>query len=149
MMKVSVTVNTTDLSELDLKQMSQLGVDCIDFGAGNSFAGVKEQGYPDLDKLLELQRKIRSYGMDINRVTLPNLSDNFMRNRPGSERELENSINAVKTFGEANIGPLGLGGNTSVLATFMKVGPQRASGIRVVCLRPACCFEPRIATVEL
>lgn len=103
MMKVSVTVNTTDLTDLDLKQMSQLGIDCIDFGAGNSFAGIKEQGYPDLDKLLELQRRIRSYGMDINRVTLPNLSDDFMRNRPGSEQELENSVNAVKTFGEANI----------------------------------------------
>lgn len=50
---------------------------------------------------------------------------------------------------EAGVGPLGLGGNTTVLATFMKVGPQRASGIRVVCMRPCCCFEPRIATVEL
>lgn len=48
-----------------------------------------------------------------------------------------------------DIGPLGLGGNTSVLATFMKVGPQRASGVRIVCVRPGCCFEPRIATVEL
>lgn len=59
------------------------------------------------------------------------------------EREITRRVN------EANIGPLGLGGNTSVIATFMKVGPQRASGVRVVCLRPACCFEPRIATVEL
>ena len=50
---------------------------------------------------------------------------------------------------EAGVGPLGLGGNTTVLATFMKVGPQRASGVRVVCMRPCCCFEPRIATVEL
>lgn len=50
---------------------------------------------------------------------------------------------------QANIGPLGLGGNTSVIATFMKVGPQRASGVRIVCVRPACCFEPRIASVEL
>ena len=38
---------------------------------------------------------------------------------------------------------------TSVLATFMKVGPQRASGVRIVSLRPTCCFEPRIATVDL
>jgi len=104
MMKVSVTVNTTDLTDLDLQQMSQLGVDCIDFGAGNSFEGVKEQGFPDLDKLLKLKRKIRSWGMDINRVTLPNITENFMQNRPGSERELENSINAVRVFGEAKIG---------------------------------------------
>ena len=50
---------------------------------------------------------------------------------------------------ETNVGPLGLNGKTTVLATFMKVGPQRASGVRVVAMRPACCFEPRMACVEL
>ena len=59
------------------------------------------------------------------------------------EREITRRVN------EANIGPLGLGGKTGVIATFMKVGPQRASGVRIVCVRPTCCFEPRIATVEL
>lgn len=50
---------------------------------------------------------------------------------------------------ESGVGPLGLGGKTTVLKTFMKIGPQRASGVRVVALRPACCFEPRMACVEL
>ncbi len=50
---------------------------------------------------------------------------------------------------QSGVGPLGLGGKTTVLHTFMKVGPQRASGVRVVAIRPACCFEPRIASVEL
>lgn len=50
---------------------------------------------------------------------------------------------------ESNIGPLGLGGRHSVLATFAKIGPQRASGVRIVSLRPCCCFEPRKASVEL
>ena len=59
------------------------------------------------------------------------------------EAEITRRVNA------ANIGPLGLGGDTSVIATFLKVGPQRASGVRIVCIRPTCCFEPRIATVEL
>ena len=59
------------------------------------------------------------------------------------EREITDRVN------ETNIGPLGLRGDTSVIATFMKVGPQRASGVRIVCVRPSCCFEPRIATVEL
>lgn len=59
------------------------------------------------------------------------------------EKEITRRVN------EAGIGPLGLGGATSVLATFMKVGPQRASGVRIVCVRPSCCFEPRIASVEL
>lgn len=59
------------------------------------------------------------------------------------EKEITRRVN------EADIGPLGLHGKTSVIATFMKVGPQRASGVRIVCVRPTCCFEPRIATVEL
>lgn len=63
------------------------------------------------------------------------------------QSDLEQEI--TKRVNEADIGPLGLGGSTSVLATFMKVGPQRASGVRIVCVRPTCCFEPRIATVEL
>lgn len=63
------------------------------------------------------------------------------------QSEMEQEI--TRRINEANIGPLGLGGNTSVIATFMKVGPQRASGVRIVCVRPTCCFEPRIATVEL
>lgn len=50
---------------------------------------------------------------------------------------------------EAEVGPLGLGGKHSVLATFAKIGPQRASGVRIVALRPCCCFEPRRASVLL
>ena len=59
------------------------------------------------------------------------------------EQEITRRVN------EADIGPLGLHGKTSVMATFMKVGPQRASGVRIVCVRPACCFEPRSATVDV
>ena len=50
---------------------------------------------------------------------------------------------------ESGIGGLGLGGDISVLATFAKIGPQRASGVRIVALRPCCCFEPRRACVDL
>lgn len=63
------------------------------------------------------------------------------------QSELEQRI--TREINEANIGALGLGGNTSVIATFLKVGPQRASGVRIVCLRPCCCFEPRVASTEL
>ena len=59
------------------------------------------------------------------------------------ERTITEKVNV------AGIGALGLGGQTSVLATFAKVGPQRASGVRIVALRPCCCFEPRKASVEL
>ena len=50
---------------------------------------------------------------------------------------------------EAGIGALGLGGRTSVIATFSKIGQQRASGVRIVAFRPCCCFEPRRASVDL
>jgi fumarate hydratase subunit alpha len=65
----------------------------------------------------------------------------------GIQSEFEQRI--TKMVNEANIGPLGLGGKHSVLATFAKIGPQRASGVRIVALRPCCCFEPRRASVEL
>lgn len=59
------------------------------------------------------------------------------------EREITDRIN------QSNVGPLGLQGKTTALATFLKVGPQRASGVRIVCLRLCCCVEPRVASVEL
>ena len=63
------------------------------------------------------------------------------------QSELERRI--TEEVNRANIGALGLKGDTSVIGTFLKVGPQRASGVRIVCLRPCCCFEPRVASVEL
>ena len=65
----------------------------------------------------------------------------------GKQSDFEKRI--TSKVNEANIGPLGLGGKHSVLATFAKIGPQRASGVRIVALRPCCCFEPRRANVEL
>jgi len=103
MIRVSVTVNRFHLEDKELRQLSQLGVDCIDFGMGSSFPGVKEQGYPDLDLLLKEKRRLRSFGLDINRVTLPNITRSFINRETDSEKELENSINALKVFGEAKI----------------------------------------------
>ena len=61
------------------------------------------------------------------------------------QNEMEEDI--TKRINSRQIGPLGLGGNTTVLGTFLKVGPQRASGVRIVCVRPCCCFEPRRAEI--
>lgn len=65
----------------------------------------------------------------------------------GVQSDFERRI--TKKVNESKTGPLGLGGKHSVLATFAKIGPQRASGVRIVALRPCCCFEPRRASVEL
>ena len=61
----------------------------------------------------------------------------------GKKRMITNRIN------KCNIGPLGLKGKTTALASFLRVGPQRASGVRIVCLRLCCCVEPRVASVLL
>ena len=58
------------------------------------------------------------------------------------EKRITEKVNESKT------GPLGLGGKHSVLATFAKIGPQRASGVRIVAFRPCCCFEPRRASIQ-
>lgn len=63
--------------------------------------------------------------------------------------EIQNSFeeNIVSAVNKNHVGPLGLGGDTTVLAAFSKIGEQRASGVRIVCMRPCCCFEPRTANV--
>jgi fumarate hydratase subunit alpha len=55
------------------------------------------------------------------------------------EQSFTDRLNSCK------VGPLGLGGNSTALASFIKIGPQRASGIRVVCMRLCCIVEPRVA----
>lgn len=101
MFKISVWHG--DLSDDYLRYVTQLGVDCLDFGSGNYFPGVEEQGYPDLDELLKIKKRIRSWGLDINRVTLPDMTETFMLEQDGAERELENTVNALKVFAEAKL----------------------------------------------
>ena len=59
------------------------------------------------------------------------------------ERQITDKLN------ESQIGPLGFGGKTTVLGTYLNIGNQRASGIRVVSVRPSCFVEPRVATLRL
>ena len=50
---------------------------------------------------------------------------------------------------ETGIGPLGFGGNATVLGCYLNIGYQRASGVRIVSVRPSCFVEPRVATMKL
>ena len=99
MFKISVWHG--DLSESYLRYVTQLGVDCLDFGSGDYFPGVKEQGYPDLDAVIKIRKKIRSWGLDFNRVTLPDITAKFMSGEDDGEKELENTVAALKVFAEA------------------------------------------------
>lgn len=63
------------------------------------------------------------------------------------QNDMEKEITA--RVNKSNIGPIGIKGDTTLLATFLKIGPQRASGVRIVSMRPCCCVEPRIASIRL
>lgn len=59
------------------------------------------------------------------------------------EEEITESINSSK------VGALGIGGSVTALGSFVKIGPQRASGVRILSMRPCCCVEPRRSSVFL
>ena len=92
-----------NLSPSYLKKLCQLGVGCVDFGSGDFFPGVKEQGYPDLDELNKIKKQVQSWGMEINRVTLPDVTERHFLDQEGGEKDVENTVNALKVFGEAGI----------------------------------------------
>ncbi len=66
-----------------------------------------------------------------------------LNKQSGIEKHITDSIN------ETQVGPLGLGGSSTALGSFVKIGPQRASGVRIVSMRPCCCVEPRKALIEI
>jgi fumarate hydratase subunit alpha len=66
-----------------------------------------------------------------------------LREQDEWERFVTDEVNARGS------GPLGLGGGPTALGTFIRIGPQRASGVRIVCMRPGCCMDPRRATAVL
>ena len=102
MMRIAVG-HPKDLTDSYLRFVTQLGVDCIDFGEGAWMPGVAEQGYPDLDEVIKLRRRLQSWGLDFNRVTLPDITEDFILDRDGAERELENTANAMRVFAEAGV----------------------------------------------
>lgn len=63
------------------------------------------------------------------------------------QNELEEYV--IERLNKTNIGPLGFGGKTTVLGSFVNIGNQRASGVRIVSVRPSCFVEPRVATLHL
>ncbi|KJS88379.1 MAG: fumarate hydratase [Peptococcaceae bacterium BICA1-8] len=75
-------------------------------------------------------------------LALEAMKDGDLLEQSNLEQYLTDEVN------KSNVGPLGVGGSTTALGTFIKVGPQRASGVRVVSLRVGCCFDPRKATYQ-
>jgi len=81
--------------------------------------------------------------MEASALMLEAMKEGDLLQQSVREKMVTKWINAQK------VGPLGLGGSTTALGAFIKVGPARASGVRIVSIRPCCCVEPRKATVVL
>ena len=67
--------------------------------------------------------------------------------RLDEQSELEKRI--TDRVNQSRVGPLGLGGSVTALGCFLKIGPARASGVRIVSARPCCLVEPRRASIRL
>lgn len=63
------------------------------------------------------------------------------------QNDLEKRVTEI--INQTSVGPLGLGGKTTALASFIRVGPLRAGGTRIISARLGCCWEPRRATKEI
>ncbi|MGB7969085.1 MAG: fumarate hydratase [Methanobacterium sp.] len=63
------------------------------------------------------------------------------------QSEIETTL--TRSMNCSDAGALGIGGSVTALGSFINIGPQRASGVRIVCARPCCCVEPRRSTVHL
>lgn len=100
---IRISVWHGDLSDSYLRLVTQLGADCLDFGDGSFWPGVRERGSPDLGELKAIRRRIRDFGLDINRVTLPDITDAFLRGGPGAQQELDNSCRALEAFAAAGV----------------------------------------------
>ncbi len=76
-------------------------------------------------------------------LLLKSITYGNLDNQSEHERKITQRLN------ETGIGPMGLGGKTTVLGTYLNIGNQRASGVRIVSIRPSCFVEPRVATLKL
>ena len=76
-------------------------------------------------------------------LLLKSIAYGSLDNQSSAEMEITERLN------NSNIGPLGFGGKTTVLGTYLNIGNQRASGVRIVTIRPSCFVEPRVATLRL
>lgn len=80
---------------------------------------------------------------EANSLMIKSMVYGKLNNQSSIEKYVTSELN------KTNIGPMGFGGKTTAIGTFIKIGPQRSSGVRIVSARPSCFVEPRIATVTL
>ena len=84
-------------SDSFLKKSAQLGINCLDHVPVPQVA----EGYPDLDGLLEVRKRLRSWGLDWHRMSLPQFSEDFMKAE--SDAELDRVCNWMEIYAQAGI----------------------------------------------
>ena len=60
-----------------------------------------DRGVFDLDAALKIKKKIHSWGMRVNRASLPRLTAPFMDEREGAEKQLDVACESLRVLGEA------------------------------------------------
>ncbi|MEN6329339.1 MAG: fumarate hydratase [Methanobacteriaceae archaeon] len=65
------------------------------------------------------------------------------------DQQSELEIIITESLNKSGVGSLGLGGTVTALGSLVQVGPQRASGVRIACVRPCCSVEPRKSSIYL
>ena len=91
-----------DLTDANFKRLSQLGVDCCD----GMPLPTDDRGVFDLDEALNLKNRIHSWGMQVNRISLPPFSKVFMDEEDGADEEADAVCDSLRVLGEAGY-PLG------------------------------------------
>ena len=76
-------------------------------------------------------------------LLLKSIAYGNLDNQSDYEKKITSRLN------KSGIGPLGFGGKTTVLGCYLNIGNQRASGVRIVSVRPSCFVEPRVATLNI
>ena len=99
-------------------------------------------------KMLGCTPSIPSIGIgrthyEANALLLKSIAYGNLDNQSDVEKYVACELN------KTGIGPMGFGGNATVLGSYVNIGNQRASGVRIVAVRPSCFVEPRVATLKL
>ena len=116
-----------------------------------SFSNVISQAVEWLEeslKMLGCTPSIPSIGIgrthyEATSLLLKSIAYGNLDNQSDVEKHVTDKLN------ETGIGPLGFGGRTTVLGSYVNIGNQRASGVRIVSVRPSCFVEPRVACLKL
>jgi len=99
---MKVLMRERDLSDHYIRFAQQIGVDGFDIHHSDSLPGFKEQGYPDLEGLLQLKGRLRAAGLGIYRFAPPT-PRKFLLGQPGGGEELDQLAKTVEILGRAGI----------------------------------------------